>query len=212
MQFFANAGAILVYAVRRWAHDRLLPCQPRHGCPLAPPPPTCASLRGVAPWRLAVHPCRMALPHARLAALHMCGWLFPMHAWQILGTFISALVFGLATYLLVLLGIVRRSHLGGSPFIECLAYGGRTRCAFLGAASIAAGAPCACYPGQQCAALSLQRAPCKHAALQHFPTRAPCAGSAISSIDPVATLAVLADMEVPPLLYNLVFGESVLNE
>lgn len=38
------------------------------------------------------------------------------------------------------------------------------------------------------------------------------AGSAISSIDPVATLAVLADMDVPPLLYNLVFGESVLNE
>lgn len=38
------------------------------------------------------------------------------------------------------------------------------------------------------------------------------AGAAISSIDPVATLAVLADVEVPPLLYNLVFGESVLNE
>lgn len=38
------------------------------------------------------------------------------------------------------------------------------------------------------------------------------AGSAISSIDPVATLAVLADVPVPPLLYNLVFGESVLNE
>lgn len=38
------------------------------------------------------------------------------------------------------------------------------------------------------------------------------AGSAISSIDPVATLAVLAEVEVPPILYNLVFGESVLNE
>lgn len=38
------------------------------------------------------------------------------------------------------------------------------------------------------------------------------AGSAISSIDPVATLAVLADVEVPPILYNLIFGESVLNE
>ncbi|KAL4430540.1 hypothetical protein ABPG77_005780 [Micractinium sp. CCAP 211/92] len=77
----------------------------------------------------------------------------------VLGTFISALVFGLATYLLVLVGIVRRSHLAGSPFVECLAY-----------------------------------------------------GSAISSIDPVATLAVLADVEVPPILYNLVFGESVLND
>ncbi|PSC74995.1 sodium hydrogen exchanger 3 [Micractinium conductrix] len=77
----------------------------------------------------------------------------------VLGTFISALVFGFATYLLVLLGIVRRSHLGGSPFVECLAY-----------------------------------------------------GSAISSIDPVATLAVLAEVDVPPLLYNLVFGESVLND
>ena len=42
----------------------------------------------------------------------------------VLGTFISALVFGLCTYLLVLLGIVRRSHLAGSPFVECLAYGG----------------------------------------------------------------------------------------
>lgn len=39
-----------------------------------------------------------------------------------------------------------------------------------------------------------------------------CAGSAISSIDPVATLAVLNEVEVPPLLYNLVFGESVLND
>ncbi|KAL4436987.1 hypothetical protein ABPG75_004126 [Micractinium tetrahymenae] len=77
----------------------------------------------------------------------------------ILGTFISALVFGLTTYLLVLIRIVRRSHLAGSPFVECLAY-----------------------------------------------------GSAISSIDPVATLAVLADVEVPPILYNLVFGESVLND
>jgi hypothetical protein len=38
------------------------------------------------------------------------------------------------------------------------------------------------------------------------------AGSAISSIDPVATLAVLSEVEVPPLLYNLVFGESVLND
>lgn len=28
----------------------------------------------------------------------------------------------------------------------------------------------------------------------------------------MATLAVLADVEVPPLLYNLVFGESVLND
>jgi hypothetical protein len=41
----------------------------------------------------------------------------------VLGTFISALVFGLCTYLLVLLGIVRRSHMAGSPFVECLAYG-----------------------------------------------------------------------------------------
>lgn len=44
------------------------------------------------------------------------------------------------------------------------------------------------------------------------PSHSNIAGSAISSIDPVATLAVLADMDVPPLLYNLVFGESVLNE
>jgi NhaP-type Na+/H+ or K+/H+ antiporter len=63
--------------------------------------------------------------------------------YAVLGTFVSALVFGLATYALVLVGLVRRSHLAGSPFVECLAY-----------------------------------------------------GAAISSIDPVATLAVLADVEV----------------
>lgn len=34
----------------------------------------------------------------------------------------------------------------------------------------------------------------------------------ISAIDPVATLSVFADLNVPPLLYNLVFGESVLND
>ena len=28
----------------------------------------------------------------------------------------------------------------------------------------------------------------------------------------MATLAVLAEVEVPPLLFNLVFGESVLND
>ncbi|KAI3434634.1 hypothetical protein D9Q98_002701 [Chlorella vulgaris] len=79
--------------------------------------------------------------------------------YAVLGTFLSAMAFGLGTYLLVVLGLVRRSHLAGSPFVECLAY-----------------------------------------------------GAAISSIDPVATLAVLADVEVPPLLFNLVFGESVLND
>lgn len=37
-------------------------------------------------------------------------------------------------------------------------------------------------------------------------------GSAISSIDPVATLAVLQQVDAPPLLYNLAFGESVVND
>eukprot|EP00976_Prorocentrum_cordatum_P092822 1189112-Prorocentrum_minimum.AAC.2 len=37
-------------------------------------------------------------------------------------------------------------------------------------------------------------------------------GSLISAIDPVATLSILADLNAPPLLYNLVFGESVLND
>lgn len=49
----------------------------------------------------------------------------PPPSTQVVGTFISALVFGFATYFLVLLGLVRRSHLAGSPFIECLAYGER---------------------------------------------------------------------------------------
>lgn len=40
-----------------------------------------------------------------------------------------------------------------------------------------------------------------------IPLRPGCgAGSLISAIDPVATLAVFADIKVPSLLYNLVFG------
>lgn len=39
-----------------------------------------------------------------------------------------------------------------------------------------------------------------------------CAGALISATDPVATLSVFSELQVPPLLYNLVFGESVLND
>lgn len=39
------------------------------------------------------------------------------------GTFISALFFGSITYSLVAIGIVKRSHLGTAPLIECLLYG-----------------------------------------------------------------------------------------
>ena len=85
--------------------------------------------------------------------------LGPILMYAVVGTFISSIVFGLFTYLLVLIGVVRVSNLAGAPLVECLMY-----------------------------------------------------GSAISSIDPVATLAVLSDTEVPSLLYNLVFGESVLND
>ncbi|KAK9818672.1 hypothetical protein WJX74_002819 [Apatococcus lobatus] len=75
------------------------------------------------------------------------------------GTLISALVFGLLTYGMVAVGIVKRSHLGSAPLIECMLY-----------------------------------------------------GSLISATDPVATLSVFSELQVPPLLYNLVFGESVLND
>lgn len=37
-------------------------------------------------------------------------------------------------------------------------------------------------------------------------------GALISAIDPVATLAVFKKCDAPPLLFNLVFGESVLND
>lgn len=83
----------------------------------------------------------------------------PILTYAVLGTLASTLVFGIGTYMLVLIGIIRRSHMGGSPFVECLMY-----------------------------------------------------GAAISSIDPVATLAVLAQVDTPPILYNIVFGESVLND
>lgn len=79
--------------------------------------------------------------------------------YAVLGTFASAAAFGIGTYLLYLVGLVRPQHLGGAPFVECMMY-----------------------------------------------------GAAISSIDPVSTLAVLAQTDVPPILYNLVFGESVLND
>lgn len=39
------------------------------------------------------------------------------------GTFISALFFGSITYALVAIGVVKRSHLGTAPLIECLLYG-----------------------------------------------------------------------------------------
>lgn len=37
-------------------------------------------------------------------------------------------------------------------------------------------------------------------------------GSLISAVDPVATLACFNKLQAPPLLFNLVFGESVLND
>ena len=37
-------------------------------------------------------------------------------------------------------------------------------------------------------------------------------GSLISAVDPVATLSVFKKNGVPPLLFNLVFGESMLND
>ena len=39
------------------------------------------------------------------------------------GTFISALFFGFVTYALVAIKVVKRSHLGTAPLIECLLYG-----------------------------------------------------------------------------------------
>ncbi|KAI8114397.1 hypothetical protein M9434_002522 [Picochlorum sp. BPE23] len=79
--------------------------------------------------------------------------------YAVLGTVISAVTFGLGTYILVLLHIISPTSMGAAPFAECFMY-----------------------------------------------------GAAISSIDPVATLAVLAQSNTPPILYNLVFGESVLND
>lgn len=75
------------------------------------------------------------------------------------GTLLSTLVLGLATYVLVLLHIVRRKHLGPRPFIECMLY-----------------------------------------------------GALLSATDTVATLSVFGSVDAPPLLYSLVFGESVLND
>ncbi|KAL4513618.1 hypothetical protein Ndes2526A_g04953 [Nannochloris sp. 'desiccata'] len=83
----------------------------------------------------------------------------PILTLAILGTVLSTVTFALGTYFLVVIGVIRRSNLGGSPFVECLMY-----------------------------------------------------GAAISSIDPVATLAVLSQVDTPPLLHYLIFGESVLND
>ncbi len=37
-------------------------------------------------------------------------------------------------------------------------------------------------------------------------------GSMISAVDPVATLAIFQALSVDPILYMLVFGESMLND
>lgn len=37
-------------------------------------------------------------------------------------------------------------------------------------------------------------------------------GSLISAVDPVATLAIFAALDVEPVLNMLVFGESILND
>ncbi len=37
-------------------------------------------------------------------------------------------------------------------------------------------------------------------------------GSLISAVDPVATLAIFAALDVDPVLNMLVFGESILND
>ena len=44
------------------------------------------------------------------------------------------------------------------------------------------------------------------------PLTAPGASVAAPATDTVATLAVFSHLDVPPLLHNLVFGESVLND
>ena len=45
----------------------------------------------------------------------------------VVGTAISTLVFGLATYFLVLLRVVKRKHLGPQPLIECMLFGKKKR-------------------------------------------------------------------------------------
>ena len=37
-------------------------------------------------------------------------------------------------------------------------------------------------------------------------------GSLISAVDPVATLAIFQALDIDPVLYMLVFGESILND
>lgn len=44
----------------------------------------------------------------------------------VVGTLISSFVFGFFTYILVAIGIVKRTHLGSSPFLDCMLYGAAT--------------------------------------------------------------------------------------
>ena len=41
----------------------------------------------------------------------------------VVGTLISTILFGLVTYLLMLMHVVKRSHLGTAPLVECMLYG-----------------------------------------------------------------------------------------
>ena len=85
--------------------------------------------------------------------------LAPISVLAVGGTLISTLAIGLASYGLVLLRIVKRSHLGPHPLAECFLF-----------------------------------------------------GAALSATDTVATLATLTHVPVPPILFHLISGESVLND
>ncbi len=41
----------------------------------------------------------------------------------VVGTLVSTILFGLATYVLMLMHVVKRSHLGTAPLVECMLYG-----------------------------------------------------------------------------------------
>ena len=85
--------------------------------------------------------------------------LFPILMFAVVGTIVTALVFGFGIFGLAEAGLVKRRNLGVNPIFDCLLY-----------------------------------------------------GALISATDPVATLTILQALSAPPQLYNLVFGESVLND
>ena len=119
----------------------------------------------------------------------------PIILFALVGTLLSAVVFGLGTYALILTGWISESSIGSQPLLRCLMYGALISCE---------------WPAHLAARLRV-----------HSPLLVPARRKSVpqrrnqrvpAATDPVSTLAIFKAVGVPSVLHSLVFGESVLND